>query len=204
MAVKSIAIDINDTLRDNLYQFRRIYQKHIDPSFEIELEDIDDFDLYNVFPFENRDAYNEFKYIDCPFELYGRAEACDKFLPYRLNDWINNTLRDFEEDKIPNIIFTSPFEMGLTIQSSLSFLNKMGSRVREYYFPIDSSTIWDRCDVLITANPNLIQNCPSDKVVIAITKPYNKDIQTKYRFDTLMDVINDKNETIIKMIDNDD
>ena len=72
----------------------------------------------------------------------------------------------------------------------------MGSRVREYYFPIDSSTIWDRCDVLITANPNLIQNCPSDKVVIAITKPYNKDIQTKYRFDTLMDVINDKNETI--------
>lgn len=204
MAVKSIAIDINDTLRDNLYQFRRIYQKHIDPSFEIELEDIDDFDLYNVFPFENRDAYNEFKYIDCPFELYGRAESCDKFLPYRLNDWINNTLRDFEEDKIPNIIFTSPFEMGLTIQSSLSFLNKMGSRVREYYFPIDSSTIWDRCDVLITANPNLIQNCPSDKVVIAITKPYNKDIQTKYRFDTLMDVINDKNETIIKMIDNDD
>ena len=64
MCKKTIAIDINDTVRDNLYQFRKIYQKCIDPSFEIELEDITDVDFYNIFPFENRDQYNEFKYID--------------------------------------------------------------------------------------------------------------------------------------------
>lgn len=203
MKRKTIAIDINDTLRDNLYQFRKVYQKCIDPSFDIELDDIDDYDLYNIFPFENRDAYNEFKFVDCPFELYARAECCDKILPTRLNDWLFNTLRDFDEDFIPNILYVSPMEMGLTIQSTLSFLNRIGSRVREYYFPVDSITIWDKCDILITANPRLIENCPDGKTVIAITTPYNKEIETKYRFKTLLDVINDKDETIIKLIEKD-
>lgn len=202
MTKKTIAIDINDTVRDNLYQFRKIYQKVIDPSFEIELEEINDVDFYNIFPFENRDQYNEFKYIDCPFELYARAECCDKTLPFRLNDWLTNTLRDFEEDIIPDVMFVSPMEMGLTIQSTLGFLNRIGSRVREYYFPVDSITIWDKCDILITSNPRLIDNCPENKTVIVITTPYNKSIDTKYRFNSLLDVINDTNETIINLIEN--
>lgn len=202
MSKKTIAIDINDAVRDNMYQFRKMYQKVIDPSFEIELEDITDSDFYNIFPFENRDQYNEFKYIDCPFELYARAECCDKTLPFRLNDWLTNTLRDFEEEVIPNVMFVSPMEMGLTIQSTLGFLNRIGSRVREYYFPVDSMTIWDKCDVLITTNPRLIENCPENKTVIVITTPYNKNIETKYRFNSLLDVINDTDETIINLIEN--
>ena len=201
---KTLAIDINDTIRDNMYQFTKIYQKCIDPAFEIDMKDITDYDFYNIFPFENRDSYNEFKYVDCPFELYARAECCDKILPIRLNDWLTNTLRDFEEDEIPNVMYVSPMEMGLTIQSTLTFLNRIGSRVREYYFPIDSITIWDKCDVLITTNPRLIENCPIDKNVIVITTPYNKDIDTKYRFNTLLDAINDKDEIIIKLLSNDD
>lgn len=202
MSKKTIAIDINDAVRDNMYQFRKMYQKVIDPSFEIELEDITDSDFYNIFPFENRDQYNEFKYIDCPFELYARAECCDKTLPFRLNDWLTNTLRDFEEEVIPNVMFVSPMEMGLTIQSTLGFLNRIGSRVREYYFPVDSMTIWDKCDILITTNPRLIENCPENKTVIVITTPYNKNIETKYRFNSLLDVINDTDETIINLIEN--
>lgn len=204
MCRKTLAIDINDTIRDNMFQFRKMYQKCIDPTFEIEIEDITDYDFYNVFPFENRDCYNEFKYIDCPFELYARAECCDKILPVRLNDWLNNTLRDFEDEIIPNIMYVSPMEMGLTIQSTLGFLNRIGSRVREYYFPTDSLTIWDKCDILITSNPKLIENCPENKTVVVITTPYNKDIETKYRFNTLLDVINDTNETIINLIENSD
>lgn len=202
MACKIIAIDINDTIRDNLYQFRKVYQKFIDPTFEIELEDISDYDFYNIFPFENRDAYNEFKYVDCPFELYARAECCDKNLLIKLNDWLNNTLRDFEEEDIPNVMYVSPMEMGLTIQSTLGFLNRICTRVREYYFPTDSLTIWDRCDILITANPKLIENCPENKTVLVVTTPYNKNIESNYRFKSLMDIINDENQTIIKLIEN--
>lgn len=199
-----IAIDINDVIRDFSRQFRIQYQKHIDPDFEIDDDGITSFDLSEVFPFESRDAYNQFRYIDYPLEIYGRAEPVDKMLPYRLNDWLQNTLRDLEEDKIPEVMLVSPFEANLTIQATFAFLSVLPSRAREVYFPIDSATIWDRCDILITANPNLISSVPEGKTVIKINKPYNKDVECKYSFDSMLDVINDENDTIIDLIENDD
>ena len=116
------------------------------------------------------------------------------FIPH-----LEKTLRDI--DDVPNIILFSPFEIGLTIQSTFSFLAARTIRAREIYFPIDSMTIYDRADVVITAQPSLIENCPEGKCVIKINKPYNKEIETKYSFNSLMDVINDKDETLIKIMD---
>lgn len=196
----TLAIDINDVIRDNLYQFRYIYQKYIDNTFDIDLDTIDTYNIMDHYPFESEDELNQFKYIDYPFELYGRAEVCDKGLPYALNDYLEKTLRDLDE--IPHVILFSPFEIGLTIQSTFSFLSARTLRAREIYFPIDSMTIYDRADVVITAQPSLIENCPDNKTVIKINKPYNKDIDTKYSFDSMMDVINDPNQTVIKIIEN--
>ena len=39
----TIAIDINDVIRDFTRQFIKYYQKVIDPSFEIEYDDLNDF-----------------------------------------------------------------------------------------------------------------------------------------------------------------
>lgn len=196
----TLAIDINDVIRDNLYQFRYIYQKYIDNTFDIDLDTIDTYNIMDHYPFESKDELNQFKYIDYPFELYGRAKVCDKGLPYALNDYLEKTLRDLDE--IPHVILFSPFEIGLTIQSTFSFLSARTLRAREIYFPIDSMTIYDRADVVITAQPSLIENCPDNKTVIKINKPYNKDIDTKYSFDSMMDVINDPNQTVIKIIEN--
>jgi hypothetical protein len=196
-----IAIDINDVIRDNMYMFMTVYQKFIDPDFEINPEDIDSFDQMEVYPFEDRDDLAKFKYIDYPYELFGRAPCCDKMLPYVLNDWLEKTLRDLDEENVPEVMFFSPFEMGLSIQSTFSFLSGNTFRVRELYFPMDSSTIYDRADIVITAQPSLIENCPEDKVVIKVNKPYNKEIETKYSFDSLMDIINDENETVIKILE---
>lgn len=195
-----IAIDINDVLRDFTTQFKNYYIKGIDPSFEIEDKDINSFDLSEVFPFKDKNAYHMFRYIDYAFELYGRAEAMDKMLPYRFNDWTQKTLRNLDKENIPEIMLVSPFEIGKSIQSTYSFLSKISSSVREVYFPIDSYTIWDRCDILITANPNLIENVPEGKIVIKINTPYNKSVECKYSFKSLMDVITDENETVIKIL----
>lgn len=195
-----IAIDINDVLRDFTTQFKNYYIKGIDPSFEIEDKDINSFDLSEVFPFKDKNAYHMFRYIDYAFELYGRAEAMDKMLPYRFNDWTQKTLRNLDKENIPEIMLVSPFEIGKSIQSTYSFLSKISSSVREVYFPIDSYTIWDRCDILITANPNLIDNVPEGKIVIKIDTPYNKSVECKYSFKSLMDVITDENETVIKIL----
>lgn len=195
-----IAIDINDVLRDFTTQFKNYYIKAIDPSFEINDEDINSFDLSEIFPFKNDKEYHMFRYVDYAFELYGRAEPMDKMLPYRFNDWTQKTLKSLDKDKIPDIMLVSPFEIGKTIQSTYSFLSKISSSIREVYFPVDSSTIWDRCDILITANPKLIGEVPVGKNVIKIETPYNTSVNTKYTFKSMMDIINDKNETIIKIL----
>lgn len=54
----TIAIDINDVIRDFTRQFIKYYQKVINPSFEIEYDDVNDFEFTNIFPFldENGNA----------------------------------------------------------------------------------------------------------------------------------------------------
>ena len=196
-----IAIDINDVLRDFTGQFKKQYIKHIDSTFDIEDENITSSDLFEVFPFNNREQYEKFRYIDCPYEIYGRAEPMDQMLSYRFNDWLQNTLRDVDEDKIPEVMLVSPLEANLTIQATYAFLAKLPTRAREVYFPIDSSTVWNRCDILITANPLFLNNVPEGKIAIKINMPYNKDIECKYTFNSMMDIIEDSEDTIISLIE---
>ena len=204
-----IAIDINDVLRDYTRQFANMYKKTIDPSFDIPYEEIDDFNFLNIFPFVDDDGnvdcmlYNKFKYEDCSFEIYGRAEAMDRMLPADFNLWTQNTMRNFDDDKLPEIILFSPFEMNLSIQSTLSFLARFGIRIREIHFPIDSMTMWDKCDIMITANPNLLGEKPENKIYFKINAPYNKDVKGDYEFNSMLDIIHDENNTLINIIEND-
>lgn len=207
--VKRIAIDINDVLRDYTRQFANMYKKIINPSFEIAYEDINDFNFLNIFPFlddnGNADMYlfNKFKYEDCAFEIYGRAEAMDRMLPADFNLWTQNTMRNFDEEMLPEIILFSPFEMNLSIQSTLSFLARFGVRTREIHFPSDSVKMWDKCDIMITANPNLLAAKPDNKISFKINAPYNKEAKGTYEFDSMSDIIHDDNNTLIKLIEND-
>lgn len=202
-----IAIDINDVVRDYTNQFIKCYNKIVDPSFEITEEEVTDFDFFNIFPFtdgsgnKDKELYYKFKYEDAAYDLFGRAEVTEKRVPSEMILWLQNTLRNFEEDKIPEVMFVSPFEMNLSIQSTLSFLARIGNRVREIYFPTDSSKIWDRCDLLITANPNLINSVPKGKTVFKISTPYNKEAKAKYCYDNIIDVIHDKDNNLQNIIE---
>ena len=185
-----IAIDINDVLRDFTRQFANMYKKIVDPSFDIAYENINDFNLINIFPFYDNNGnidtmlFNKFKYEDCSFEIYGRAEAMDRMLPSEFNLWTQNTMRNFDDDKLPEIIIFSPFEMNLSIQSTLSFLARFGIRTRKIMFPSDSFKMWEECDIMITANPNLIEATPENKISFKIKTPYNIDVKGTYNFDS--------------------
>lgn len=203
-----IAIDINDVLRDYTRQFADIYKKYVDPSFDIAYENIDDTNLINIFPFYDEEgridslSLPKFLYEDYAFEIYGRANAMDKMLPAEFNLWTQNTMRNFDEEKLPEIILFSPFEMNLSIQSTLSFLARFGIRVREIHFPIDSAKMWEKCDVMITANPLLLDAIPEYKISFKINAPYNKKSKGTYEFDSMLDIIHDKNNTLVKLIEN--
>ena len=203
-----IAIDINDVLRDYTRQFANMYKKVIDNSFDVSYEEIDDFNFINIFPFYDESGnidmmlFNKFKYEDCAFEIYGRAEAMDRMLPADFNLWTQNAMRNFDDDKIPEIVLFSPFEMNLSIQSTLSFLARFGIRVREILFPIDSVKMWDKCDIMITANPNLLKAKPENKISFKVKAPYNNESKGDYEFDSMLDIIHDEKNTIINLIEN--
>lgn len=203
----TLAIDINDVIRDNIRQFITYYKKGVDPKCELKYEDVTDSNFENIFPFLNgegnpdQELYNQFRYEDYAYELYARADVMERVLPVTFNLWVQNTLRDFDDGNNPDVIIVSPFEMNLTIQSTLSFLARIGVRTREFYFPIDSQRIWDKCDVLITANPDLIKNKPEGKIVIKINTPYNKEVEADYTFNTLCELINDEKKTVVKLLD---
>lgn len=198
---KRIAIDLNDVVRDYSGQFINCYQKLIDPKFEMKDEEITSFDFSECFPFKSKSEYNDFKYTDAAFELHARAEMTDARLQGVLTDWTDNILTNLDVDEDPEVFFFSPFELGITISATLSFLAAHGVRAREYYFPVNSMSIYDKCDILITANPNLVENCPEGKTVIMIDRPYNKNVETKYLFRNLFEAIKDEDETIIKLIE---
>lgn len=190
-----IAIDINDVVRDFSNNFVRYYLEGYNREF-----DLSDFEFWTndytaLFPFKSKQSYNNFVYNDYAFELFGKCGTCYRGLEQELNTWTEQTIKDIDTEEPIDIIFVSPMEYGLSIGNTYFFLSKLGTKVREVYLPIDSQTIWDTCDVLITANPNLLNTKPEGKVSIKIKTEYNNDSEANYSFNDLSGFISNLENT---------
>lgn len=190
-----IAIDINDVVRDFSNNFVRYYLEGYNREF-----DLSDFEFWTndytaLFPFKSKQSYNNFVYNDYAFELFGKCGTCYRGLEQELNTWTEQTIKDIDTEEPIDIIFVSPMEYGLSIGNTYFFLSKLGTKVREVYLPIDSQTIWDTCDVLITANPNLLNTKPEGKVSIKIKTEYNNDSDANYSFNDLSGFISNPENT---------
>lgn len=190
-----IAIDINDVVRDFSNNFVRYYLEGYNREF-----DLSDFEFWTndytaLFPFKSKQSYNNFVYNDYAFELFGKCGTCYRGLEQELNTWTEQTIKDIDTEEPIDIIFVSPMEYGLSIGNTYFFLSKLGTKVREVYLPIDSQTIWDTCDVLITANPNLLNTKPEGKVSVKIKAEYNNDSEANYSFNDLSGFISNPENT---------
>ena len=187
-----IAIDLNDVVRDFTYNFILYYVKGYNHQFDVdELTEWTN-DMQILLPFKTPRAYEKFVYEDYSFELFGKCPTCTKKLTEQLNEWTEQTLKDIDTDEPIDVMFVSPMEYGASIGNTYFFVSKLGTKVREVYLPSDSRTIWDRCDVLITANPDLLSNKPEGKVTIKINKDYNKDSAADYSYETLSMFLTDE------------
>ena len=195
-----IGIELNDVVRNVNKQILKYYQKDIDPT--LDLDDIDDKDdVFKYAKFDSNRAKNEFIYIDYPYEIFAAAKPMDKNLPTHINNWMVEMTNREDEEFV--VIYYSLNEEFLTIQSSYFFLSKIGTRVREVFFPKKISEVWDRCDVVITANDEVLKEKPEDKKSVKIINTLNKDsnVESDFKYDSMDDVIND--ETLLdKIIDN--
>lgn len=185
-----ICFTLDDVLRAKTVQIGKIYKKFINPDIELDEIEFEDNNYEKIFNFEDKRAWMKFLYTDYAFEIFGEAPVTKKSIDKEFNLWHMN-LPDFEEIEDIEIMFANPFEFNASIGFTNFFLSKIATRVREYFFPADSSEIWDRCDVLVTADPKLIREKPNDKICVKIEMPYNEDLEADYSYENLSEALND-------------
>ena len=189
----TIGIELNHVVRNINKQLLKYYQKEFDPSM-----DIDEFDdrvdvIEKYMKFKSKKEKNDFIYIDYPYEIFGCANTVEKKLAVKITNWLTD-ISNIEDEDI-RIVFYSLNEEALTIQSTFFFLSKIGTRVRKIFFPKNISEIWDECDVVITANPDVFEEVPDGKKIVLINREFNSDKKDKafLNYDNLSEVIDDNN-----------
>lgn len=180
-----IGIEMNGVLRDTLKKIQQEYEKIflnenlkelglIEEDSEIErkiISDVTTLDIGKHLVFKDEDEIYNFLYKEHTMEIFGHAGSVEYNSMNDLNDFYLD-LRDSHE-----IIIVSD-EIGKSKPASLFFLAKFGCLVEsvKFYSEITINSMWDSIDILLTANPNLLLNHPTNKRVIKFDTEYNSDI----------------------------
>jgi len=185
-----IAIEINGVLRNTLEKIEQTYQKYmIDKTDGIENEEfitreikhpIDSLELMNHFSFIDDNELYSFLYEDFPMEIFGHSQSSEYNTFIDLNEIYVN-LRDSHE-----LLIVSD-EIGRSKPASLFFLSKFGCQLEKvkFYSNITINSMWDEIDVLLTSNPALLLEHPTDKILIKYQTEYNKHIESKHSITNL-------------------
>lgn len=185
-----IGIELNNVVRNINKQILKYYQKDIDPYLDLDSVDEKD-DPFKYAKFDSLTDKNEFIYIDYPYEIYGAAKTIGKDLPSLITNWMAEMTNREDEEFV--VVYYSLNEEALTIQSSYFFLSKIGTRVREVFFPKTIDEIWEKCDVVITANETVLKNKPEKKQAIKILTTFNKNSEANadFEYESMTSIIKD-------------
>lgn len=185
-----IGITLDDVIRAKSKSILKAYKK-MHEDFDMDSVELSTNDFKRILNFKDDTSYYKFLYEDYVFEIFAEAEVTEKMIDKKLNLWhIDLNHNEDLEEKI-DLMLCNPFEFNATIGFTHFFLSKIATRIRETYFPTVSTDIFERCDVLVTADPKLLENKPSNKICIKIITDYNKDIEADYEYNTFGDFLND-------------
>ena len=190
-----IAVDLNDVLRDYTANFGEYFKKGYDQDINLDEIEVTTNDLSQVFPFKSRYDYEHFVYEDFAWELFAKCPSCDRGLGAAFSNWITKTITNIDTEEPIEVIIVSPMEYGITIPATYWFISKLGCRAREIYLPTDPTTIWDRCDVLITANPTLLTIKPDGKKSVKIKTDYNEDCPSDFEYNNMLEFLSKDGNT---------
>lgn len=188
-----IGIEINGVLRDTLKKIQQEYEKwYIDNPFKEETEfkyevksDLTTLDIRNHLSFVDDDEVYNFLYKENTMEIFGHSPSVETNSINYLNDFYLD-MRDSHD-----IIILSD-EMGKSKPASLFFLSKFGCLVEEVVFYSETTLekIWNKIDILLTANPRLLLNHPADKKTIKFKTLYNSDIESQFEIESIKELKN--------------
>jgi hypothetical protein len=152
--------------------------------FEYEvLGNIDSLNLLNHFKFKSDDELYEFLYQEFAMQIFGHAESSEMHTFHTLNDI-------YLKYRSTNDIVIVSDEIGKSKPATLFFLSKFGCQVEKVKFYSDTTknSIWDEVDVLVSANPSLIEDHPENKVVIKFNTQYNKTNKSEHEISSLKEL----------------
>jgi len=196
-----IGIEINGVLRNTLDKIEQTYQKYmIDKTDGLEDEDsfkyeinlpVTSLGLRSHFTFQSDDELFAFLYEEFPMEVFGHSQSSEYSTFNDLNE-IYVKLRDNHD-----LLIVSD-EIGKSKPASLFFLSKFGCLVEKVKFYSNSTinSMWNEIDVLLTANPALLLDHPSDKILIKYKTIYNNNVKSEHTINTIKE-LKDKLKTIL-------
>ena len=188
-----IAIEVNGVLRDTIKKIEQVYEKfYIDNvlneqrDFVYEkVSDITSLKIQDHLKFKNENEVYDFLYTEHCMEIFGHAPSIEY-----------NTFNDLNEFYVyhrdnHDIVIISD-EIGKSKPATLFFLSKFGCQIEKIYFynQITLPKIWEEFDLLLTANPDLLLNHPSDKKIIKYNTIYNTQITNLQNIDNLKELKN--------------
>ena len=188
-----IGVELNGVLRNTLGKIEQTYQKFMidktdgiesDDSFEYKIsKPIDSLEIKNHFTFKDDEELFSFLYEEFPMEIFGHAQSTEYSTFNDLNE-IYFKLRNEHDFSIVSD------EIGKSKPASLFFLSKFVCEFEKVKFYSNSTinSMWDEIDVLLTSNPALLLEYPSDKILIKYNTEYNKDIQSKYEINQIKEL----------------
>jgi hypothetical protein len=125
-------------------------------------------------------------------EIFGHAQSSEYNTFIDLNE-VYISLRDNHD-----LLIVSD-EIGKSKPASLFFLSKFGCQLEKVKFYSNSTinSMWDEIDILLTSNPALLLEYPSDKILIKYETEYNENINTIHSIKSIKE-LDDKLKQILE------
>ena len=186
-----IFISIDGVIRNTIQKFDYHYKDaYLDSEFEnVEefqygvTEPIENDNLLNSYKFQSKEELEYFLFIEYPIEIFGHAG-----LSYSTTFTdLNKMIYDNQEH---NITLVGLNELGKSKPATLFFLSKNGFLGNNIKF-IKASDIekeWEKCDIWITDNKSIIDNCPENKIVYKFNTTYNQHFTNSREISKLTEI----------------
>ena len=159
---------------------------HFEYGLNIPITDLNSLEKHFLFP--NKEDIFNFFYVDFPMQIFGYS------LPSEPNsfNYLNEIYEKLRDD---NEVLVVSDEIQKSKPATLFFLSKYGCLVEDikFFSNITQPKLWENIDVLVTSNPNLIENNPQNKTIVKYNTTYNTNTKGDYSIDSLsefMDIYN--------------
>lgn len=185
------AFDTDEVFRDTLNKMIAVYEKFFIEDYvyeegeeEFKYEIIKPITSYNFsdhFKFPSEGEYINFMYMDFPMNICGHAPSISANTFNILSTIQKTTLK--KKDKLSIIAKAIAKQKPAT----LFFLSKYGTEVDEvvFYNKKNLKKMWNKFDVIVTANPDLLECKPKNKISIKVESSYNTDSVSDYTINNL-------------------